>query len=74
VKWRARWPLTAAEFEAAYAARSGVSVEYLHWAGRFAQPCDCGWDDCQGWEMGHQWEDALARNELPGPSPGLAPR
>lgn len=66
--------MTAAEFEAAYAARSGVTVEYLRWAGRFPELCLCGGDGCEGWAMGHQQEDALARGDLPGPSAGLLPR
>jgi len=31
--------VTAEEFETAYAARSGVSVGWLHSAGRYAEPC-----------------------------------
>lgn len=68
-------PVTAAEFEAAYAARSGVSVQWLHHHGRYAERCDCGEverfqgclagsrDGCEGWAMGHQHEDALAEAE-----------
>lgn len=56
--------MTEAEFEAGYAARSGVSVEWLHKRGRFAEPCDCGEPYCEGWAMGNQWEDAIAENEL----------
>ena len=44
--------ITADEFEAAYAARSGVTVEFLHEHGRRAEPCGCGEDDCEGWAMG----------------------
>lgn len=51
--------LTASEFEAAYATRVGVTVDFLHQAGRYAEPCDCGGPDCEGWAMGHQWEDAI---------------
>lgn len=54
------------QFEAAYAARSGVTVEFLHQHGRWAEPCDCGTETCEGWAMGHQWEDALFENELRG--------
>jgi hypothetical protein len=56
--------VTAAEFEAAYAARSGVTVEQLHAWGRYAEPCDCDSDMCQGWAMGHQQEDAIAEDQL----------
>lgn len=45
--------MSAEEFEAAYAERSGVTVEQLHEAGRHAEPCDCGDDLCEGWAMGH---------------------
>ena len=57
------------EFEAQYAARSGVTVAQLHAYGRYAEPCNCGNDECEGWAMGHQQEDAIAENEtrIPGP-------
>ena len=51
--------MTAEEFEAAFAARSGVTPEFLHRWGRYAEPCDCGDPECEGWAMGHQWEDAI---------------
>jgi len=54
--------VTAAEFEAAYAARSGVSVAWLHAHGRFAERCGCGGPACGGWAMGHQQEDAIAED------------
>jgi hypothetical protein len=50
--------MTAAEFEAAYADRSGLTVDQLHDWGRFAEPCDCGDPLCEGWAMGHQWVEA----------------
>jgi len=56
--------MTSEEFEAQYAEGSGLSVEELHRFGRFAEPCDCGWPQCQGWQMGHQWEDALFYDKL----------
>jgi hypothetical protein len=56
--------MTLAEFEAAYAARSGVTVEWLHSMERFGEPCDCEEPECEGFRMGHQWEDALVENEL----------
>lgn len=43
--------MTREEFEAAYAARSGVTVAELHSLGRHAVPCDCGSDMCEGWAM-----------------------
>jgi hypothetical protein len=51
--------LAASAFEATYARESGGTVRDLHRFGRFAEPCDCGWEECGGWQMGHQWEDAL---------------
>jgi hypothetical protein len=54
--------ITAAAFEAAYAARSGTTVAGLHRLGRYAEPCNCGDDDCEGWALGHQQEDAIVEN------------
>lgn len=54
--------MTAEEFEAAYAARSGVSVGFLHARGRYAERCDCGEPECEGWAMGYQLEDAIAED------------
>lgn len=54
--------MTADEFEAVYAARSGVSISQLHSWGRYAERCDCGEADCEGWAMGHQQEDAVMEN------------
>ena len=67
-------PLTAAEFEAEYARRSNVTVKTLHWLGRFAEPCDCGEEICEGWALGYQQlnaidEDALRSAAFP-PRPG----
>ncbi len=58
--------LTAEQFEAAYAARSKVSVEFLHRWGRFAERCheDCDYEDCDGWVMGFQWEDAIFEDRM----------
>ena len=50
------------EYEAAYAARSGVTVADLHRFGRYAEPCGCGGAGCEGWAMGHQHEDALSED------------
>lgn len=65
------------EFERAYAARSGVTVDQLHAWGRWAEPCDCGEDGCEGWAMGRQQEDAIwedqfrmGEEERPVPFPG----
>lgn len=61
--------LTGDEFEAAYAARAGVTVEALHRHGRFAEPCDCGESICEGWQMSHAMEDAIVENELRADNP-----
>lgn len=42
--------MTADEFEQQYAARSKVTVEELRALGRIVLPCDCGEDDCEGWQ------------------------
>ena len=55
--------MTRDEFEAWYAARSGITVAQLRAYGRYAEPCDCDADMCQGWAMGHQQEDAIVENE-----------
>jgi hypothetical protein len=43
--------VTRDEFEAAYAERSGITVEKLHDLGRWGEPCDCGEEGCEGWQM-----------------------
>ena len=40
-----------ARFEAAYADRSGGTVEQLHEWGRYAEVCDCGEGSCEGFQM-----------------------
>jgi hypothetical protein len=52
------------EFEAQYAARSDVTVAWLHAHGLYAEPCDCGEPECEGWAMGHPWEDAIVEDEI----------
>lgn len=54
--------MTKDEFEAAYAGRAGVTPEVLHLWKRWAEPCDCGDEGCEGWAMGHQWEEAIVEN------------
>lgn len=46
--------MTKEEFEQQYAERSHVTVERLHELGRYAVPCDCGDESCQGWQMLHK--------------------
>lgn len=43
--------VTRAEFEQAYAQRSGITVEKLHALGRYVVPCTCGADVCEGWAV-----------------------
>jgi hypothetical protein len=43
--------MTAEEFEAGYADRSGMTVGQLHALGLYPEPCDCGEDMCEGWAM-----------------------
>jgi hypothetical protein len=49
--------MTEAEFADAYAKRSGVTVAWLRERGREVRPCDCGEDDCEGWQMAHVAEE-----------------
>ena len=42
---------TREQFFAGYASRSGVTVEWLKEQGFHAEPCDCGDETCQGWQM-----------------------
>lgn len=42
--------MTADEFEAAYAARSGLTIPRLRKLGRVVKPCDCGEEICDGWQ------------------------
>jgi hypothetical protein len=41
--------MTGDEFEAAYAAESGISVGRLRELGRVVVPCACGDPLCRGW-------------------------
>jgi len=52
------------EFEAGYAERSRVTVEWLHANGQFGVPCDCDDEQCRGWQMAHVTEEeARALND-----------
>jgi hypothetical protein len=55
--------MTADEFEAAYAARSGVTIESLHKYGKRARPCRCEAPECEGWQMisDRLWADPFIR-------------
>lgn len=56
--------VTLAEFEQAYAERSGVTVAYLHENGRRGEPCACGDESCEGWQMAHV-ERELSGGDVP---------
>lgn len=43
--------MTRQEFEAQYAAKSGVTLQWLWDEGQISLPCDCGEEGCQGWQM-----------------------
>ncbi len=43
--------MTKEEFEQGYAEQLGMSVEWLRETFGEAQPCDCDYDDCQGWRV-----------------------
>lgn len=47
-------PQTVQEFEARYAARSNVSVDWLHQQGRRGVVCTCGEIGCDGFQMAHR--------------------
>lgn len=39
------------EFESCYASRSGLTLDRLHQLGGRAEVCECGLDECRGWQM-----------------------
>jgi hypothetical protein len=43
--------ITADEFEAQYAERSGLSIAELRALGRVVVPCDCREEGCEGWQQ-----------------------
>ena len=43
--------MTKEEFEKKYADASNLTIERLHELGLFAAPCDCDYENCQGWQM-----------------------
>ncbi|OGO08160.1 MAG: hypothetical protein A2Y61_00310 [Chloroflexi bacterium RBG_13_60_13] len=42
---------TKEDFEARYAVLSGIFIPQLRSLGLGAVPCDCGAEDCPGWQM-----------------------
>jgi hypothetical protein len=55
--------ITADEFEARHAEQRGISIAELRAEGRLTKPCDCDYEECEGW----QWvsrEQALREEGL----------
>lgn len=50
--------MTKNEFERAYARRSGITVKQLHKLGRYAKPCNCGEEICEGWQITSKQREA----------------
>ena len=52
-------PMTAEEFERAYAERGHMTVEQLRGYGRVVRPCACDYEGCEGWMSVHResWEE-----------------
>lgn len=55
--------MTAAEFLAGYAERSGITTEELLEVGLVVVPCSCDFEECNGWGVVHV--DNLAPDEVP---------
>lgn len=45
--------ITEEDFAKEYARRSDVTVAWLKDNGRTSKRCDCDWEGCEGWQMGH---------------------
>ncbi len=43
--------MEAEEFFHQYAERSGTTVEQLREWGQEVFPCDCDWEECEGWQV-----------------------
>lgn len=52
-----RAAVTAEEFLAGYAERSGVTPQQLLDMGRQVAPCDCDYDRCEGWQLAYPNDD-----------------
>lgn len=52
------------DFERRYAEGSGVTVEWLHEQGRWAEACDCDYEGCQGAGMVNAFSEAEFLNFL----------
>ena len=62
--------MTGPEFAKGYAARSGVTIEWLKQHGREAIPCHCGEEECEGWQMGHVIEEHIGDSGVSYPVEG----
>lgn len=49
--------MTGEEFEAQYAANSGITIARLRELGRIVAPCSCDYEGCEGWQSvnGEDW-------------------
>lgn len=52
-----RAAVTAEEFLAGYAERSGVTPQQLLDLGRRVAPCECDYDRCEGWQLAYTNDD-----------------
>ena len=55
-----REPITREQFTELYAKNSGCSVEDLIRLNRVAVPCECGEEECRGWQMVNKTEGDLS--------------
>ncbi len=46
-----RVSMTKEEFEKRYANNSDLTIEEVHNQGFYVEPCDCGHEKCNGWQM-----------------------
>ena len=45
--------MTQSDFIRGYCGKSGTTEELLNRLGRFAFPCSCDYEGCEGWQMGN---------------------
>ncbi len=58
--------MTAAEFETAYAARSGITTDQLRAMGRVVRSCACGEAECEGWQSVSDTDAGTASADIGG--------
>jgi hypothetical protein len=56
--------LTREQFEVRYVANSNLTIAHFRAWGRYVEPCDCGDEICDGWQMGHQYDDARVEDAM----------